>query len=136
MIGLRRWYTTSMVALTADQAEELLQRHVAAFNAGVRTGDFSAFVDQFTDDAVMDFEGIPESGPFVGRVAIAERYLSDPPDDEILVKRWKIEGDKIVAEFYWSDIREAIGGCFSIVPRDRKIARLTIALGGPSCRLR
>jgi hypothetical protein len=125
-----------MVSYTPEQAEHLLERHVAAFNAGARTGDFRSFVSLFTDDAVIDFEGIPERGPIEGREAIATRYREEPPDDEIRVKRWKLQDNTIVAEFYWKDAPEARGGCFVLEPRDDRIARLTIALGGPRCRFR
>jgi hypothetical protein len=125
-----------MVAFTNEQAERLLHKHVEAFNAGVRSGDFAPFVALFTDDATIDFEGIPERGPIEGREAIARRYREDPPDDEIRVKRWKLNGNVIAAEFYWRDVAEAIGGCFFIEPEGERVARLTIALGGPRCRLR
>ncbi len=125
-----------MVAFTAEQAEELLRLVVDAFNTGVRTNDFTAFVDLFTDDAFVDFEGIPERGPVSSRDAIASRFRDDPPDDEIRVRRWKVTDGTIAAEFFWRDIPEAIGGCFFLEPRDRKIARLTIALGGPRCKFR
>jgi hypothetical protein len=125
-----------MVSFTTEQAKQLLERQVTAFNAGVRTGDFTAFVNTFTDDAVIDFEGIPERGPIEGRDAIAARYREDAPDDEIRVNRWKVQENTIVAEFYWNDVPEAIGGCFLMEPRDDRIARLTIALGGPRCRWR
>ena len=44
----------------------LLEREVEAFNAGVRIGDWSTLVELFTDDAELEFVGIPV-GPFVGR---------------------------------------------------------------------
>jgi hypothetical protein len=125
-----------MVTFTHEQAEQILRRTMSAFNAGVRTGDFTPFVDLFSADAAIDFEGIPERGPIEGRDAIAARYRDEPPDDEIRIKRWTLKDQTIVAEFYWSDVPEAIGGCFTIEPRDDRIARLTIALGGPGSRLR
>ena len=125
-----------MVSYTSEQAEHLLQRFVAAFNAGVRTGNFSTFTTFFTDDAVLDFEGIPERGPITGHDEIVAHYRDDPPDDEILVKRWKMNGTAIAAEFYWRDASEARGGCVFIEPRGDRIERLTIALGGPDCKFR
>jgi hypothetical protein len=125
-----------MVAFTNEQAEALLNRLVAAFNVGARTGDFGAYVALFTDDATIDFEGIPERGPIVGRDAIAARYREDPPDDEIRVTRWKVKDDTISAEFVWNDAPEALGGCFFAEPQADLIARLTIAIGGPRCRFR
>lgn len=129
-------YTMGMVAFTNEQAEALLERIVASHNAGARTGDFSPFVALFTADAIMEFEGVPDWGPFTGRDAIARRLAADPPDDEIHVTRWRFERGTIVAEFRWSDIPEASGGCFIVEPRDEHIARLTIAFGGPHRRFR
>jgi hypothetical protein len=72
----------------------------------------------------------------VGREAIAARYRDDPPDDEIRVTRWKTKGDTIAAEFVWNDAPEAVGGCIFVEPCDDLVSRLTIAIGGPRCRLR
>ena len=49
----------------------LLDREVAAFNEGVRTGDWASLVELFTHDAELEFVGIPV-GPFRGRAAIAD----------------------------------------------------------------
>jgi steroid Delta-isomerase len=62
----------------------LLEREVQAFNAGVRSGDWSALVELFADDAELEFVGIPV-GPFRGREAIGEAYRAQPPDDEIVL---------------------------------------------------
>jgi steroid delta-isomerase len=62
----------------------VLDRHVAGFNEGVRTGDWSAMLEQLSDDAVLEFVGIPV-GPFAGKEAIAEAYRTQPPDDELVV---------------------------------------------------
>jgi hypothetical protein len=121
-------------SLTRDDAGKLLERCIGAFNEGVRTGDFSAFLENFTEDAVLDFEGIPDWGPFEGRDAITVRIERDPPDDEIKVMRWRYDRDRICAEFRWKDIPEARGGDMLIVPRDGLIQRLTIAFGGPATR--
>lgn len=125
-----------MVAITQEQAEQVLRRWVEVFNTAVRTGDFTLLVALFTEDAVVDFEGIPERGPIEGQDAIAAHYHENPPDDEIRVKRWKTNGDSIAAEFLWSDVPEAVGGCFFLEPRGGRISRLTVALGGPRCRFR
>lgn len=49
---------------------QLLERHIARFNQGVRTGDFSPMLAPFAPDATLAFEGIPV-GPFHGKAAIA-----------------------------------------------------------------
>jgi hypothetical protein len=113
-----------------DEAGELLAQIVSAYNTGVRTRDFSGFLALLTDDAVFDFEGVSERGPLEGKSVIGQRLADDPPDDAIRVKRWRHDPAHIVAEFAWTDIPEG-GGCLFIEPHDGRIARLTLALGGP-----
>lgn len=117
---------------THDEAGELLERCISAYNAGVRTRDFAAFLALLTDDAVLDFEGIPDRGPFRGKAAIAGHFENDPPDDPVRVKRWKFDGSKIVAEFTWIGIPEG-HACLLMTPRGRQIAHVIVALGGPHC---
>jgi|GEM_PF-6096745 len=119
---------------THEEAGKLLERLVALYNDGVRRRDFLDYVDAFTDDAAIDFEGVPERGPLQGKTAILERYRDDLPDDEIRVTRWKYDGGRIYAQFVWKDIPEARGGTLVIVPRGDRIACLTVAFGGPLCR--
>lgn len=123
-------------SLTQDQAEALLDACVRAFNAGVQERTFEKFLELFTEDAVLEFEGINDWGPFEGRDAIAARIERDPPDDQIRVTRRRVWADRIVAEFRWNDIPEARGGDLLLAVRDGRIARLCIAFGGPSTRWR
>jgi hypothetical protein len=62
---------------------DVLDRHIAGFNEGVRTGDWSAMLAQLDDAAALEFLGIPV-GPFRGKEAIAEAYRAQPPDDELV----------------------------------------------------
>lgn len=116
---------------TQDEAGEFLERVVAVYNAGVRTRDFSGLLAMLTDDAVLDFEGVSERAPLSGKLAIAEHFEDDPPDNCIRVKRWKKRGDEIVAEFTWVDIPEG-GGCLLLQTQAGRAARITIVFGGPS----
>jgi hypothetical protein len=61
---------------------ELAERHVRAFNAGVRTGDWEPMLLGLDPDAELRFENVP-AGPFVGIDAIRRGYRERPPDDEI-----------------------------------------------------
>jgi hypothetical protein len=99
----------------------LLDREVAAFNEGVRTGDWSQLVELFTDDAELEFVGIPV-GPFRGRAAIAEAYRTQPPDDEIVVLEDR--GDSAV--YAWSRDPGRRAGELHLQERDGAIARLRI----------
>jgi steroid Delta-isomerase len=95
-----------------------LEEHVERFNQGVRTGDFGAMVEAFSDDAELVFVGIPV-GPFVGREAIAEAYRAHPPDDEIVL----IDGDGTYA---WKAEPESPAGRLFLTERDGEIAKLVI----------
>ena len=75
-------------------------RHVEAFNAAVRSGDWSAFVATFSADAVMTFVGVP-AGPYRGREAIAAAYASTPPDDTLTVREVTTDGDVDTLAFDW-----------------------------------
>src|SRR5262245_6461167 len=82
--------------------DELLQAHVERFNEGVRSGDFSRMLEQFTDSAELEFEGVPV-GPFRGKQAIAKAYADDPPDDEVVLLRTRESGDDfLVADYAWT----------------------------------
>lgn len=125
-------YTTVMIAgsIEHDESGKLLERFISSYNTGVRTRDFSGFLALLTEDAVLDFEGIPERGPILGRDAIAQHLRDDPPDDQLRVRRWKSGGAEIAAEFAWTDIPES-GGCLLVRVRHSRAARITIVLGGP-----
>src|SRR5579884_156134 len=103
-----------------DEARSFLEHFVAAYNAGIRTRDFTGFLAVLADDAVLDFEGTPERGPLEGKHAIERRLNDDPPDDEISIRRSKAHGDEIVAEFRWTDIPEG-GGCLFLERGDEGV---------------
>jgi steroid delta-isomerase len=99
----------------------LLDREVAAFNEGVRTGDWSSLAELFTDGAELEFVGIPV-GPFHGRAAIEKAYRAQPPDDEIVVLQDR--GDSAV--YAWSRDPERPAGELHLEERDGAIARLRV----------
>jgi steroid delta-isomerase len=99
----------------------LLEREVAAFNEGVRSGDWVPLVELFAEDAVLEFEGIPV-GPFRGRDAIAEAYRTSPPDDEIVL----LDGGPAYA---WSKDPERPAGELHLDELDGRIVRLLVVYG-------
>jgi steroid Delta-isomerase len=103
----------------------LLGRHVAAFNGGVRTGDFDPMVEGFTDDAVMVFERVPV-GPFVGRAAIADAYREQPPDDEIDVLDVRERDGVIEALYGWRRDGGAAAGRMLLTPAGDLIEGLVV----------
>ena len=96
----------------------LLEREVAAFNEGVRTGDWSSLVALFAEDADLEFEGVPV-GPFHSREAIAEAYRTMPPDDEIVL----LDGGP---RYAWSKEPERPAGELQLEERDGRIVRLRV----------
>ena len=117
----------------AGEPQAYLDHVVSLFNQAVREHDFSRFVDLFCDDAVLEFDGVPDP-PLSGKPAIALRYRENAPDDEIRIDQWRTEPGRLVAAFRWRDIPEAIGGCFVIERRGDCISHLTVAYGGPATR--
>jgi hypothetical protein len=103
---------------------ELVERHVALFNQGVRSLDFGPMLEQFTDDAELAFEGVP-AGPFRGREAIAAAYRTQPPDDEIDVSRVDAAEGEIVVWYAWRT-EPTRRGRMIITPDGDRIARLTV----------
>jgi hypothetical protein len=96
----------------------LLEREVAAFNEGVRTGDWAPLVALFAEDAVLEFDGIPV-GPFHGRDAIAEAYRTMPPDDEIVL----LDGGP---RYAWSREPKRPAGELHLDEREGRIVRLLV----------
>jgi ketosteroid isomerase-like protein len=103
----------------------ILEEHVARFNEGVRSGDFTRMLENFTEDATMAFEGVPV-GPFVGRDAIAAAYRDRPPDDELDVLDVRREGDTIVAGYAWHREPDRRAGELRLTVVNDRIARLVI----------
>src|SRR5687767_10552133 len=109
--------------------EELLQSHVERFNEGVRSGDFSRMLEQFTEDAELAFEGVPV-GPFRGKPAIAQAYADQPPDDEIVILRTRESGDDfVVADYAWRAEPAARAGSMILRLREAEIDRLLVTFG-------
>jgi steroid delta-isomerase len=76
-------------------------RHVAAFNAAVRSGDWTTFTARFTADATMGFTGVP-AGPFTGRDQIARAYAEQPPTDTLTVTGISSSGGVDTVRFAWA----------------------------------
>jgi hypothetical protein len=101
---------------------DLLTRHVENFNAGVRTGDWSSMIELMTEDAELEFVGIPV-GPFHGREEIADAYRAMPPDDGLLVVDDRGDGTAVYA---WLKAPERPAGELHLEERDGLISRLRI----------
>jgi hypothetical protein len=100
----------------------LLERHVANFNAGVRTGDWSPMLGLMTDDVELEFVGIPV-GPFSGRDAVGEAYRTQPPDDGMHILEDRGDGTAVYA---WAKEPDRPAGEMHAQERDGLISRLRI----------
>jgi steroid delta-isomerase len=100
------------------------EEHVRRFNAAVDSGVWTAFVEQFADDAVLEFVG-PPVGPFAGRAAIAEAYARNPPDDEVeLAGPVRTDGDELVVPYRW--VSTGATGTMRVSERAGRIVRLVV----------
>ncbi|HSC72771.1 MAG TPA: EamA family transporter, partial [Gaiellaceae bacterium] len=107
------------------RVSDLLRDHVERFNAGVRSGDWEPMVAGFTDDAEMEFRGVPV-GPFVGRDAIAAAYREQPPDDELrLLEQRRVDG-RIEARYAWRAEPQVAAGELILTPDDGGIRKLVV----------
>ena len=103
-----------------------LQEHVERFNDGVRSADFGPMLAHFTEDAALEFVGVPV-GPFEGKAAIARAYREQPPDDEIdLLEGSQVEGEAIVAPYAWRRDAGQKAGELRLSVRDGLITRLVV----------
>ena len=102
---------------------ELVDRHVRAFNHGVRSGDWEPMLAGLADDAELRFENVPV-GPFSGIGEIRRAYLEQPPDDELrLLGSQDNDEHTAVAAFAW--LRGGTGRL--VIEHDRgAITRLTV----------
>ena len=104
---------------------ERVRAHAEAFNAAVRSGDFTAFVPTFAQTARMRFEGVP-AGPYVGREAIAAGYAAQPPDDTLTVRDVTTDGDTDTVRFTWD---RGGPGTMVITWDNGLVAELTVRFG-------
>jgi steroid delta-isomerase len=107
---------------------DLVQRHLALFNQGVRSGDFGPMLDQFTDDAELIFYNIPV-GPFQGKRAIAAAYQTQPPDDEMTARAVQADEGTVCAVYAWGRAPETPAGTMILTPVNGQIARLVVYYG-------
>jgi catechol 2,3-dioxygenase-like lactoylglutathione lyase family enzyme len=114
------------VRIDTVDAVDVFFRHVERFNDGVGTGVFDAMLEQFADDAVMVFEGGPNTS-FGSRAEIADAYRSNPPDDRIVVlTEPAIDDGAVVAAYGWNAQRGVRAGHIRVAIAGRRITRVVI----------
>jgi steroid delta-isomerase len=100
----------------------VLDRHVEGFNEGVRSGDWAVMLEQLADEAELEFLGIPV-GPFSGRAAIADAYIAQPPDDELIVLE-RLSEDAVV--YAWSREPSRPAGELHLTVEGDRITRIRV----------
>ena len=103
-----------------------LRDHVDRFNAAVQSGDFGAMLAHYDDEAELVFVGGPV-GPFHGRDAIAEAYLMQPPDDEILLLDEREEDGELVGGYAWRREPDVRAGELRLTVEDGRTKRLVVS---------
>jgi len=107
------------------EATYVFDEHIARFNAGVRSGDFGPMLEQFADDAELEFVGVPV-GPFSGREAIAQAYRERPPDDELDILDVRHEGEDVVAGYAWRREPDTRAGALRLTVAGGRIRQLVV----------
>jgi hypothetical protein len=102
----------------------LLEEHVASFNEGVRTGDWSSMLARLTADARLAFVGIPV-GPFSSRDEIAEAYRTQPPDDELVLLQQDGDG----ATYAWAKEPTTPAGELLLSTNGDRISKIRVVYG-------
>jgi hypothetical protein len=110
---------------------DFVGEYVRIFNAAVTSGDFSALLARYTDDAVLRFENVPPDSStleYAGRKAFTAAYSENPPDDQIeLVGDPAADGGHVVTGFAWQRDRSA--GVLDLTVTDGLISRLIVIFG-------
>lgn len=116
------------VHIEGVDAVDVFFRHVERFNAGVVSGRFDAMAEQFTDDAVMVFEGGPGM-TLRSRAEIVAAYSSNPPDDPIIVLAEPSVADLAVAAPYgWRMNAGACAGHMRMTVNGEQITHLVVTV--------
>ena len=105
-----------------------LDRYIETHNAAVRSGDWAAFAEWFSDDAEVRFEGVPV-GPFRGRDEIRAAYEAQPPDDEVEIRAVREDGDRTVADYGWAREPGVRAGELRAAWEGERIRELVITFG-------
>jgi steroid delta-isomerase len=116
---------SSAFPYTRPATSDLLANHVERLNAGVRSGDWEPMLETFTDDAEMEFHGVP-FGPFVGKRAIAQAYAQQPPDDELRVLEQRETDGRVEARYAWLKEPDIAAGEMILTPENGSIRKLVV----------
>jgi hypothetical protein len=103
----------------------LVHDYVMAHNDCVRTGDWQPLGEWFTEDAELEFKGVPV-GPFAGRANIVAAYEHQPPDDEVVIFGARAERNQVVASYGWLRELAKPAGEMIVTIRQSRIGKLVV----------
>ena len=106
---------------------ELLLDHVVRFNDGVRAGDWGPMLEQFAEDARMEFVGAAV-GPFESRDAIAAAHREGPDDEIEVVEAEEREDGLVVARYAWAAAPTVAAGELRLRRRNDEIVELVVSV--------
>jgi hypothetical protein len=112
--------------LAMMQARDVLEHYIARHNRGVRSRDFEALLEIFTDSARLEFDGV-RFGPFEGKRAIASAFRERPPSDElVLLTTTEPDPDVIEADYAVTASPKRRAGSLRMELSGASIVRLVI----------
>lgn len=97
------------MALTASDIRKRLNRHLEAFNRGVRTGDFTLMFAMYHRDAVFVLSD-PVWVVHQGLEAIRSAYRGDPAQGTMRLGGATVTGQTVTADYIWDAEPERIAG--------------------------
>jgi RimJ/RimL family protein N-acetyltransferase len=107
----------------------LLHDYVMVHNECVRTGDWQPLGEWFTEDAELEFDGVPV-GPFMGRAQIVAAYETQPPDDEVVVFSTHPDDERVVVSYGWLREPGKVAGRMLVTPAGDRIRKLVVTFEG------
>lgn len=128
------WMDAVLFALIREDLDvpgplALLHDYLMVHNECVRTGDWQALGEWFTEDAELEFDGVPV-GPFKGRAEIVTAYESQPPDDEVIVFSARPEEGRVLASYGWLGEPGKVAGRMVVTPAGDRIGKLLVTFEG------
>ena len=110
------------MTLTATDIRKRLNRHLEAFNRGVRTGDFTMMFDMYHRDAVFVLSD-PVWVVHQGLEAIRRAYRGDPPQGTMRLGGATVTGQSVTADYIWDAEPDRIAGTRTLEFADGQVIR-------------
>jgi hypothetical protein len=116
---------------SASSLVALLDRHLEAFNHGVRTGDFARMLAMYETDAVFELAA-PVSATHEGLAAIRGAYRDNPPNDTMRLGEPAVNGRSIEADYWWDAEPDRRAGRLYVEFRGDRVVRKRVTFARSS----